>query len=290
MDKRMMRAEPGLAAGEVSYDTPAGEPARGRARHAGSDAEPTPSGDLADAVINHIIPRLLLAHRMDAPAQARVVDTREPPTTQEVETLATLAVAQDLQSGMDQIEAKLREGLTLDTILLDWIAMAARLLGEQWMNDERSFADVTLGMGTLHQMMATLRQRLKPPPAHRGVVVFLAAPGEQHTLAIHVLGDLFSHAGWETVVEPNLMEDDLVGLVTCESVVMVGISVSCSTKLSPLGRIVNRVQQSSLNSELTVVVGGPLDLSAFADDVGAIFCSSARSALTWLERHTRISL
>jgi methanogenic corrinoid protein MtbC1 len=200
-----------------------------------------------------------------------------------------IAVAQDLQGGMKQVEARLREGLSLESILLDWIAAAARLLGDQWLADERSFAEVTLGLGSLHRLLAMLRHRFKPPLRHRGLVVLVTAPGEQHTLAIHVLGDLLQHAGWEAVVRPNLAEDELVAMVSCEPVVMVGISISSEDFLRPVDRIVARVRESSLNRAVAVMLGGAIDLSSFSADLGAVFCPTARVALAWLDRHARIS-
>jgi methanogenic corrinoid protein MtbC1 len=201
-----------------------------------------------------------------------------------------LAAAQNMRGAMAQVEVRLHEGMSLESILLDFIAPAARLLGEQWLDDDKSFAEVTLGLGTLHRLLATLRHRFRSPPGHRGLVVLLAAPGEQHTLAIHVLGDLLSHAGWEAVVEPKLSEDEVVALVASQPVVMVGISVSCSHLVEPVGRLVARVRECSLNRELIVMVGGALDLSSYAEGIGALHCPNARTALSLLERQGRISL
>lgn len=248
------------------------------------------SSDLVDTVANHIVPRLLLAHRMDAREVERAAEARKPPSAEDVVSLVELAVAQDVPGAMRQAEVRLRLGMTLESLLLDWIAAAARLLGDQWLRDERSFAEVTLGLGTLHRMLATLRHRLGPPLSHRGVVVLLTAPGEQHTLAIHVLGDLLRHVGWEAVVEPNLSEDALLTMVATEPVVMVGISVSNGDLVAPLDRLVARVHEVSLNRELAVMLGGAIDLSSHAEGIGAVFCPSARTALSWLERRARISL
>ncbi len=252
--------------------------------------EPVRSADLVETVANHIVPRLLLAHRMDARGLERGADARRLPTPEEVSSLVELAVAQDVQLGVKQAELRLREGLSLESILLDWIAAGARMLGDQWLSDERSFAEVTLGLGTLHRMLATLRHRLRSPLGHRGSVVLLTAPGEQHTLAIHVLGDLLQHVGWDTVVQPNLAEAELLAMVATEPVVMVGISVSTLELVGPLEGMVARVREASLNRDVAVMLGGAVGLSSHAESIGALHCSSARNALTWLERRARISL
>lgn len=248
------------------------------------------STDLVDTVTNHIIPRLLLASLGDARGNDRVADARRLPTPEEIATLAELAVAQDVRGAMAQVEAKLQEGLSLDSVLLDLISPAGSLLGEQWLSDDKSFTQVTLGVGTLHRMLANLRQRFRSAPSHRGLVVLATPPGEQHTLAIHVLGDLMLNAGWDAVVEPNIAADDLVAMVASEPVVMVGISVSCSELVEPIAPMVARVRDSSLNRKLLVMLGGAVDLASPAESVGAVHCPNARIALALLEHEGGISL
>lgn len=247
------------------------------------------SSDLVETVANHIVPRLLLAHRLDVRDAEPLAEARRPPSAEDIESLVVLAVAQDVPAAMQQAEVRLRSGITLESLLLDWIAAAARRLGDQWLSDERSFSEVTLGLGTLHRMLATLRHRLGPPLSHRGVVVLATVPGEQHTLAIHVLGDLLQHVGWEAVVRPSMSEDELLTLVATEPVTMVGLSVSSESLVDPLGRLVARVREVSLNRELAVMLGGAVDLSSDAERIGAVFCPTARTALSWLERRARLS-
>jgi methanogenic corrinoid protein MtbC1 len=271
----------------AQHEPSSGEASAMRLDDATSSAEW--SADLMETVANHIVPRLMLAHRMDAPAPEQIAVDDEPPTVEEVAKLAELAVVQDLQGAMLLIDVKLREGASIEWILLDWIAAAARMLGEQWLSDDRSFADVTLGSGTLHRVLATIRHRARPP-SYRGLVVLTTAPGEQHTLAINVLGGVFQQAGWEAVVEPSLAPEELVAMVSAEPVTMVGISVNSDDFLVSLERVVPRLRESSLNRSIAVMLGGAIDLSNEAEHVGAVHCSCAHSALTWLERHGRIDL
>lgn len=293
MDKATTKTKPnGDSQGPEGESTLEGQHRHGRAGRtrsvaSGDPTHPSSVDPLVDAVTNHIIPRLLLAHRMEAPMREAPRGTRGPPTTAEVEQLVESAAAQDYHSGLDQVDARLREGLAIESVLLDWISAAARLLGEQWMSDERTFAEVTLGMGTLHRILAALRHRLSPPLSHRGLVVLTAAPGEQHTLAIHVLGDLLKLAGWETVVEPSPAEEELIAMVSCESVTMVGISVSSLDLVEGVSRLVTRLRKVSANPDVAIMLGGAVDLSEEAGDMGVIFCPSAQLALSWLENHAR---
>ena len=72
--------------------------------------------------------------------------------------------------------------------MLDLIAPAARMLGDGWVDDTRTFTDVTFGLGILQQVVHTFGPTLAPQDGNRGSVVLVAAPSEQHTLGVHVLG------------------------------------------------------------------------------------------------------
>lgn len=245
--------------------------------------------DLVDTITSHIVPRLVLAHRVGQQYEP-VAGGRAAPTAEEVASLVDAICAQDVQCGLDQAERMLRDGLSFESVLLDWVTAAARLLGELWLEDEKTFAEVTLGMGTLHRMLNVLRFRWRPLPAYRGMVILLVAPCEQHTLAVHLLGDLLRRSGWEAVVKQNLAEEELVAMVSCEPAVMLGISATSPELLDPMKRMIGRARKASLNRDLVVMLGGAIDLEGEADDLGAIYCRNIPSAMLWLERHARISL
>jgi methanogenic corrinoid protein MtbC1 len=241
-----------------------------------------PRSELLRAIEEQLVPRLMLAHREDSPAFAACPDQRMPPTEQEVATVADHATREDITALVAHVETAARDGLSLETILLDLVAPAARLLGQQWLDDERSFADVTIGLGALQRIVATLGHNAQPPAQHRGLVVLCNAPGEQHTLAIQLLGELLRSAGWGAYVEPGISEPELLSLVSAEHVVMVGISISNTELLKPTERLVKAVKKASINPSLPVMLGGPLDISEYASSIGAIACSDGRDALKWL--------
>jgi methanogenic corrinoid protein MtbC1 len=245
---------------------------------------------LAGMVTNHIIPRLILAHSLEVAEFDLPTVTQAPPTPREVEEFAELAVAMETMQALEQVESRLRAGAAYEGVLLDLVGGAAHMLGEQWTSDHRTFAEVTIGLATLHRVVAMLRHRLKPPVSARGVVILLAAPGEQHTLAIHVLGDLLIHAGWDADVWPVFHEAELVATVATEPIVMVGISVNSAEFVAPLAPLIARLRAASLNRDLTVMLGGAVDLSSYATDIGAVFCADARRALSWLDCYGRVAI
>lgn len=246
--------------------------------------------DLSKTIEERVIPRLLLAlasSELEREVEGGCPDMRMPPTETEIAELANLAVSQDMETALDRIESMSRAGLSLETLLVEYVSSAARRLGEQWLSDDRSFAEVTLGLGFLQRVVSVLGHDVAPPIAHRGLVILVAPRGEQHTLAIQILGELLRQAGWGAQVEPGLDESDLLDMVANEPVTMVGLSVSHDRMVERLPRIVAEIKRHSMNPDIAVMVGGAADLSEVAGMIGAVHSPDARHALEWLEQNER---
>lgn len=256
------------------------------------DGEPETdeTSDLLATIQSEIIPRLAFAHRTDPLSPALCTESRLPPTDNELAEFARLATCHDLTGAMAFVEARAREGLSLEVILLDLVGATARLLGEQWLSDLRSFTEVGAGLGTLQQVVHILGPSFAPTLPHRGLVVLVAAPGEQHTLGLYMVGEFIRRAGWGVQVAPNISTADLVGLVASERVEMLGFSVSTDELLRPLAGLIELVQGASCNPDLTIMLGGPLELTDYAASCGASLCTSdPRDAVRWLERHASLT-
>jgi methanogenic corrinoid protein MtbC1 len=255
---------------------------------AASDVNPEALPDLLQTIHEQIIPRLVLAHCPEPMTPAVCADSRLPPTPIEVEEFARIAACEDLSSALGFIESICRQGLSLEAALLDLIAPAARLLGEQWKDDSRTFTEVTSALGVLQQVVHVLGPTFAPTLPHRGFVVLVAAPSEQHTLGLYLLGEFLRRDGWGVQVSPGLSESDLVDLVASEQVAMVGFSVSNPELLKPLARTIAAVKKATCNPGMGVLIGGPLDLVSFSQQHAIEMCTSdPRDAVRWLEHHAR---
>jgi methanogenic corrinoid protein MtbC1 len=253
-----------------------------------TEVKPESLPDLLQTIHEQIIPRLVLAHCPEPMTPAVCSSSRLPPTPAEVEEFASLAASQELPAALDFIEAICRQGLSLEATLLDLIAPAARLLGEQWKDDVRSFTEVTAALGVLQQVVHVLGPTFAPTLPHRGFVVLVAAPSEQHTLGLYLLGEFLRREGWGVQVAPAMSEADLIDLVASERVAAVGFSVSSPTLLKPLARTMAAVKKATCNPEMGLLLGGPLDLAAFSRQHGGVVCSSdPHDAVRWLEHHAR---
>ncbi len=240
--------------------------------------------DLLATIEAEIVPRLMLAHRVDPQAPAACADSRLPPTEEEVAEFARIAACHDLAGALASVETMCRAGLSLESVLLDLVAPAARLLGEHWKADLRTFTEVSAGLGTLQQVVHVLGPSFAPALPHRGLVVLVAAPGEKHTLGLYLAGEFLRRAGWGVQVDPSIPEADLVRLVAAERVEMVGITVSNSELLKPLASTIAAIRRASVNPNLTVMLGGSIELKEFAAQTGAVLCAAdPREAVLFLD-------
>ena len=246
---------------------------------------PVSEEDLFATIQDDIIPRLMLAHAGDLPREEACADARLPPTPEEIAAFAQLSVDDDLTSSLSFVEQMCAQGLTVESILLDLVAAAARLLGEQWLADDRPFTEVTAGLCTLQKVVHVLGPSFAPPRANHGFVVLVAVQPEQHTLGIYLLGEFLRRAGWGVHVAPAMTDADLLALVRDQHVEMVGITVSNTDLLGPLELLIRAIKQQSSNREIVVMVGGPLPLEQYGRDNGATVCSDPRDVVRWLDQH-----
>jgi MerR family transcriptional regulator, light-induced transcriptional regulator len=246
----------------------------------------TPPADLLATIEAEIIPRLMLAHRTDPISPALCADSRLPPTTEEIYEFAKRAACHDLAGCLAFVETICREGASLEVVLLELVAPAARLLGEHWKLDLRTFTEVSAGLGTLQQVLHILGPSFAPALPHRGLVVLLAAPGEQHTLGLYLVGEFIRRAGWGVQIDPGMSKEDLVNLLRSERVEMVGFTVSNTQLVPALAPMIEAARAASLNPSLEIIVGGSIDLTEFAATHAVSLCASdARDAVRRLEQH-----
>lgn len=259
------------------------------------EPEPEPeaeeTSDLLATIESEIIPRLAFAHRADPLSPTLCPESRQPPTEAELAEFARIATCHDLSGALAFVESLARQGLSLEILLLELVGATARLLGTQWETDLRSFTEVSAGLGTLQQVVHILGPSFAPTLPHRGLVVLVAAPGEQHTLGLYMVGEFLRRAGWGVQVAPTISNAGLVDLVATERVEMLGISVSNDELLRPLAGLIESVQGASCNPDMSIMLGGPLELSDYATQCGVSLCTSdPRDAVRWLERHANLTM
>ncbi len=249
-------------AGGLAGD-PGRRPSATRKRSTGKNAQ------LARTIESEIIPRLMLMHRagtITLDSTAELVEGGEHPTDSDVRELAIRSYTDSVDEVWRFVRSVQQRGIAADSIDLELLAPAARLLGDFWTQDECDFTQVTVGLSRLRQVL----HRLEPEFAARGAldraestdprrrILLAPAPGEQHTFGLMIVGEFLRREGW-IVREPMVSSlPELVSYVRNEPFGIVALSAACDARLDDLTTVIATLRRSSMSQPLGVLVGGPL--------------------------------
>ena len=218
---------------------------------------------LTQTIEQEIVPRLVLA-RSAAPAQPVLPPPGTAPVRPgEAEHLAQLTIGRTPGAASEFVGAVLARGTALETLYLDLLAPAARRLGELWSEDLCDFAQVTMGLWCLHQLLRETGNDLPDPLLRRENdrrILLVPVPGEQHTFGLAMVASFFRRAGWTVWSEPLTCSNDLVGIVRSEWFSVVGFSLSCASRMEALATHIRRVRRASRNPAVGILVGGQIFL------------------------------
>ena len=149
---------------------------------------------------DEVIPRLLLSQR----AHIHEIHTDVTPVSHAgegcIDEFVQLLLTDELEVAYAYIDSVRVRGVSLSAVYLELLAPAARMLGELWEEDRVSFADVTVALCRLHDVMRNLSASQPPatdtlPQGRRALLVPM--PGEQHTFGLVMVADFFRRAGWD---------------------------------------------------------------------------------------------
>jgi MerR family transcriptional regulator, light-induced transcriptional regulator len=230
---------------------------------------------LLRTIETEVIPRLMLAHRtgtMRFRSLRPVVPTVDADDVEQFTGL--LLKSDDALAASRFIETVRDRGVKLETIFLDLLTPSARLLGEYWVEDKSDFADVTIGLGQLRQLLYRYSPEFMDDAKGQVIgkrALLAVVPGEQHSFGLVMLEQFFLKAGWavDMVTEPS--KTSLEALVKKRHFDLVGLSISCDAFLSELTSTINLVRRASKNPQVCVMAGGQVFLTnpQLVDRVGA---------------------
>ena len=211
---------------------------------------------LSRTIETEIIPRLMLAHR-DAP-EVQAPEAAEEPSAADVRDFTRTVLEGAPQAACDAVEAIRTRGCSLESIFLQLLAPTARLLGDMWRDDLCSFTDVTIGLSRLQQIARDLGTRfeMEGRPDRRGSILLAAAPGEQHSFGLSMLGSFFRRAGWEVYGSPGTERSELLRIAREEWLDAIGVSVSSDIFYSGACSCIAALKAASRNGSVFVMVGG----------------------------------
>lgn len=178
---------------------------------------------------------------------------------EDVEALARLTLREDARGVLALVRAIEARPVALEGIYVDLLQPAARKLGEWWIADTCTFAEVTIGMLRLHEVLRELGAEFRGAlecTGSGGQLLLTLAPGEQHTFGLRVAADFFVRAGWqvsvpaETVSAPETVRGNWFDVV--------GLSAAADGRLAALADEIVLIRAASCNRRIGVMVGGPM--------------------------------
>lgn len=212
-----------------------------------------------------IVPRLVLAHRQRAQALAQGSALPAPVHSDDVRGFTDLVLGQNPDAAGAHVQSLMQQGIALEDIYLKLISPAARYLKFQWLEDERDFAEVTLGLWRLQQVLREFSAAFRNDPQKATGLRALLTPGptEPHDFGylmfgLVLLGEFFRRDGWDTWIEPKSASPELSKTIHNEWFDVVEFLVSGDKSLDELAATIKTVRKASLNRSLGVIVCGPM--------------------------------
>jgi methanogenic corrinoid protein MtbC1 len=171
----------------------------------------------------------------------------------DVAQLTTLAVRPD-GDPWSYVERAVEAGATVEEILEDLLAPAARRLGDMWRADECDFLVVTTATHRLQTAVRRLSMSRETERQARPRALLAPAPGEAHTLGLAIVRALFEENGWSADLADSR---DLEAAVSREWWEFIAFSINCDRYVDALAEAVALVRKASRNRRVLVLVGGP---------------------------------
>jgi len=205
-----------------------------------------------------IIPKIVLALRK-APAP-KPLESNEEKGPSSVEHLTVLAFGNNDDAPFAYVEGLVAQGITVESILLELLAPAARQLGTLWESDATDFASVTLAVSRLQRIMRRLSEDFVDEAGQGGgeSVLLTIIPGEQHSFGLSMVAEFFRRAGWNLCTGPFVSHQELTGLVHNHWFDIIGFSVSSDRRLDELKKDIRDIRRDSRNRHVGIILGGPM--------------------------------
>jgi MerR family transcriptional regulator, light-induced transcriptional regulator len=212
---------------------------------------------ITTVIESEIIPRLLMAHG-GGPGdhhshRSRVIDGND------VNRFANLPLQLEAAGLLDEIDALIERGASVEAICIDMLAPAARRLGEMWDRDECDFIDVTMGLWRLQEVMREISARspaLLPPAPKSRSALFSAMPGDNHTFGTQMIEEVFARAGWQSEALVNPERRELLDRLARTPFDLVGLTLTRDCPSAALGNLIKAIRGISANPHISVIVGG----------------------------------
>lgn len=243
--------------------------------------KPRESEDFLSLLTREVIPRLVVLERGERPeckgvaagqglleplSQALSFDQSHPHYADVVQ-LADLSLGSSFPACIEFVEARMARGLPTESVFLELIQPAARLLGERWVMDTCSFAEVTIGLWNLQRVFTELLERFhaephpRVPKGGRPAIFLTGMPGGQHRLGLMMVGAFFARQGWSVQLHEATEEPNLLEAAAHSQSELIAISIGSENEMKLAAAFILRLRQicrqKNKNHVPLIMIGGP---------------------------------
>lgn len=177
----------------------------------------------------------------------------------EVDDFVMLLLNHDTQVAVKYLTTIRASGTPLAAIYLDLLAPAARRVGEMWEEDECSFADVTIVVCRMHQVLLEFSRCFDAPTESSDKnrnVLLLPAPGEQHTFGLLMVIEFLRRDAWNCFSGTPISDADAKKIINAQNYRVIGLSVSADRHIDATANLIKWIRRHSRNSDASVIIGG----------------------------------
>jgi len=213
---------------------------------------------------------MLASRRGDPPKRSR---------EERVKDLCDAVVHKDASRQHAVVAQLVAAGVSSADVAEDYVALAARKLGEAWVDDSLSFSEVTIGAARLQEIVRALGHTegggsVTVPLGHRILLVIPA--GEDHTLGAFIAASQFRRYGLWVHLAIGQSPEEVADTVAAQDFEMIGISGAGRRSLDSVGRLVSTIKQRCPQCAPVVVGGNMCNLeNRVLDLTGADFVTTS---------------
>jgi hypothetical protein len=216
---------------------------------------------LSRTVEVEIIPRLVMAHG----SAVQQVALNFAADDNEVAGFAELVLGAESYRAAELVQAHRDRGVPLEAIYLDLLVPTAAHLRDLWMNDEWGFAEVTLALWRMQQLLRDFSPAFCGDAALRSAglrALLTPAPGGKHDIGhmmfgLVLAGEFFRRDGWDTWIEPDPASAAFIETIRTQWFDVVEFFAGGDKKLDDLAANIRTIRRESINRNIGVMVCGP---------------------------------
>jgi methanogenic corrinoid protein MtbC1 len=161
---------------------------------------------------------------------------------------------------LHEIDSLRKRGIADETICLEWLAPAARLLGVLWERDERGFDEITLAVARIESLVLELRLEAPATPLiiqpTCNSAIVSPMPGSDHTLGPLIVSEFLCAAGWQVRLVQRPRAAELLRRIHDDWTDLLAISIQLDSEVTAAATLIARLRRTSVNTNIKVMVGG----------------------------------